>query len=193
MRLAFRVIGLALLVAGVALSCYAVYGLLEIGTCASGGPFQSARECPAGTGAKAGLLSLGIPLAIIGMVLSLSFLAGWSALFLGLGGTMGFAALNGTVDGPGRGGIVTVAIVFVVMGIIPLPLLFGMRGLRRRGSGIAATWTPMASFASALRQHPQQQQTLADKIEALHDLHEKGALTEIEFEVAKRRLLEREG
>ena len=30
---------------------YSTYGLVDIGTCASGGPYVSARECPEGTGA----------------------------------------------------------------------------------------------------------------------------------------------
>ena len=41
-------IGLALMVGGVAGLAYCIVELASIGTCASGGPYVSARECPAG-------------------------------------------------------------------------------------------------------------------------------------------------
>jgi hypothetical protein len=44
------VLGAALILAGVAVMGYCIYELAHIGTCASGGPYVSARECPAGTG-----------------------------------------------------------------------------------------------------------------------------------------------
>jgi hypothetical protein len=44
------VLGVALIVGGVAVFGYSTYGLIDIGTCASGGPYVSARECPEGTG-----------------------------------------------------------------------------------------------------------------------------------------------
>lgn len=43
-------LGVALIVGGVAVIGYSTYALVDIGTCASGGPYQSARECPEGTG-----------------------------------------------------------------------------------------------------------------------------------------------
>ena len=42
-------LGLALMVGGVAGLAYCIVELANIGTCASGGPYVSARECPAGT------------------------------------------------------------------------------------------------------------------------------------------------
>ena len=44
------VLGVALIVGGVAVIGYSAYRLVDIGTCASGGPYESARECPKGTG-----------------------------------------------------------------------------------------------------------------------------------------------
>ena len=44
-------VGLALMVAGVAGFAFCLYQLVKTGTCASGGPYVSARPCPAGTGA----------------------------------------------------------------------------------------------------------------------------------------------
>lgn len=46
------VIGMAMIAAGALLAAWALYELLRIGTCASGGPYVSARECPPGTGTK---------------------------------------------------------------------------------------------------------------------------------------------
>jgi hypothetical protein len=43
-------LGIALMLAGVAVFAYSTYRLIDIGTCASGGPYESARECPEGTG-----------------------------------------------------------------------------------------------------------------------------------------------
>ena len=43
------ILGLALLWGGLAAFGYGLYELFDIGTCASGGPYVSARECPAGT------------------------------------------------------------------------------------------------------------------------------------------------
>jgi len=42
-------LGLALMAGGVAVLAYCIVELASIGTCASGGPYVSARECPAGT------------------------------------------------------------------------------------------------------------------------------------------------
>ena len=42
-------LGVALMVGGVAGLAYCVVELASIGTCASGGPYVPARECPAGT------------------------------------------------------------------------------------------------------------------------------------------------
>ena len=46
-------LGLALILAGALTFCYCVYELAKTGTCASGGPYVSAHECPAGTGTLA--------------------------------------------------------------------------------------------------------------------------------------------
>ena len=42
-------LGVALMVGGLAGLAYCIVELASIGTCASGGPYVSARECPAGT------------------------------------------------------------------------------------------------------------------------------------------------
>ena len=44
------VLGLALMAAAAGGLALAIYELSQIGTCASGGPYESARPCPGGTG-----------------------------------------------------------------------------------------------------------------------------------------------
>ena len=55
------IIGLTLLVGSIVAVSYDIYQLLQIGTCASGGAYEIARECPEGTE----WLGLGIPIAVI--------------------------------------------------------------------------------------------------------------------------------
>ncbi len=45
------VLGLGLMLVGTAVIAFSIYKLSQIGTCASGGPYVSARPCPAGTAA----------------------------------------------------------------------------------------------------------------------------------------------
>jgi hypothetical protein len=47
--LARTLTGLALMLGGVAVMAFSIWKLTRIGTCASGGPYEIARECPQGT------------------------------------------------------------------------------------------------------------------------------------------------
>ena len=60
------VVGLALMVGGVAGFAFCLYELVKTGTCASGGPYVSARPCPAGTGAYIGGVIGGVFAFLIG-------------------------------------------------------------------------------------------------------------------------------
>jgi Short C-terminal domain len=124
--------------------------LLETGTCASGGPYVSARQCPSGTGAWIAGLALSI---FVGLISSLVFVAtargkiGWGSIMFGAFFTVtavvaGYAALfdDRAVSAPGAqlGGLI-VAGVFLPMGLIPLVL--GIKALqvsRREGSLLSA-------------------------------------------------------
>jgi hypothetical protein len=53
-------IGLALMLVGVAAFLFGLYHLMKTGTCASGGPYVSARPCPAGTGTWVAVLIGGV-------------------------------------------------------------------------------------------------------------------------------------
>src|SRR5262249_49449879 len=116
------VIGLA----GVALFTYELIHVFNIGTCASGGPFLSARPCPAGTGTVVLLLALGIVLAVVGMLIGIGqtgvFI--WSALFVAAGGAMLIYSITGHGGAANSTGYVLAA-VFIPMGALPLLWMMG--------------------------------------------------------------------
>lgn len=135
------VIGLTLLIGGAAYLAYDIYQLLQIGTCASGGPYQVARECPDGT-ARLGFL---IPVAVVVMLVGTVVYGGrglppgseargyrvnaiillWCALFLGISFAC-FWGVWGPEASPGPGGKeggLIVAFLFVLMGGAALPFL----------------------------------------------------------------------
>jgi len=53
-------VGLGLMVAGVAAFGFGLYHLVKTGTCASGGPYETVRPCPSGTGSYVAALVGGI-------------------------------------------------------------------------------------------------------------------------------------
>jgi hypothetical protein len=145
------VLGLALFLAGLAAMEYAVWELMSIGTCASGGPYVSARECPEGTAAKALLIPAGLIVGGIGIVafalrgqrpgapedarrVSAAIL-GWSALFLATGIVIligGFSSDAPDANNAKWTGII-IAVFFIPMGLIPLRWVVSGRSRLRRG------------------------------------------------------------
>jgi hypothetical protein len=73
--------GIVVLALSLAAAATGLYGLLLTGSCASGGPYVSARPCPEGTGLRITALVIGI--------------------FTALGGMAMFAARRGTPAGTG--------------------------------------------------------------------------------------------
>ena len=138
-------IGLGLVTAGLALENHAVFKLSLIGTCASGGPYVSARPCPPGTGTTILSIFLALLIAGVGMglfaarsggmskglaTLGLGTMA-WSLGFVTNGVTLLIAAYGPAAStGPGsKTGAIIVAATFIPMGLAPLLLL----PLRRLG------------------------------------------------------------
>jgi hypothetical protein len=128
-------IGVSLIVASCVAIAYAVYQLLQIGTCATGGPYQVARECPGGTER----MGLAIPVALITMLIGAVFYAArgrapgsdrdprpglgialiWAGIFLGIAFAC-FWGVWGPDANPGPGGKLggqIVGFLFVPMGI----------------------------------------------------------------------------
>jgi len=138
---------------------YSIYQFLQIGTCASGGPYLSARQCPSGTGIYfaglfggviLGLISIGIyatrgtppdveQTEYRGPRVSFGILA-WSLLFLGTA-IVGLISVLGPDASPGPGaktGAIIVAAVFIPMGAIPV-----LASLRR-GSPSSSKSSPIS-------------------------------------------------
>jgi hypothetical protein len=130
--------GLGILVACITGIAYAVAELLQVGTCASGGPYEVARECPSGTERLVLAFFPGSLILIIAAFVyakrgappgsstpgdgAVAFLILWSGLFLGIAFAC-FWAVWGPEANPGPGGEtggLIVGFLFVPMGLAPL-------------------------------------------------------------------------
>jgi hypothetical protein len=193
---------------GMALTYIVMRAVLEIGgSCASGGPYVSARQCPDVTwlmpvgivgGAFCGIAYFFLKPARAPSFTSLL----WPALFLSLGWNF----LDFGLKPPGRTGVdwgwLVCAIVFALMGGLPLlgmlitsPRIY----LRRVFWGMTeAAPTPMpppspfvgrAARPSAPPSASDDADDVVTALERLERLRKSGALTPEEFAAAKRRVL----
>lgn len=138
------VLGLAMVGAGLLFAFWALYDLVQFGSCASGGPYLSARPCPPGTGEKIVGLIGAVFAVIIGAGLAASWrvaLATWGLGFTGLGATIALATLGPSAP---EGASATMGIVMgAVFGTMGVPaLLMAMAGRRRRAAAISSGSTP---------------------------------------------------
>ena len=216
MKYVFRtVVGLGLLLGAIVAMSITIYNLLGIGTCASGGPYAIARECPEGT-EWLGLLIPGSVFVMLGGGTlyalrgappgsekrgdpGVALLIGWCGLFLGIA----FACFWGVWGpdanpGPGatEGGLI-VGFLFVPMGLIPLGLaLAAMR--RERKLGItpdpkADMITRLEAKAPVARKSSFGRVEDGDRLgtlERLQALRERGAITQEEFDKLKRGVID---
>ncbi len=153
------VIGLGLLVASLVAISYGVYQLLQIGTCASGGPYEIARECPSGT-ERLGLVIPGaLIVTLIGGVIygtrgvapgatssadgGYAFAFWWAGLFLGIAFAC-FWGVWGPDANPGPGGTLgglIVGFTFVPLGVLgAIPMLSAAKAARaaKEATGVGA-------------------------------------------------------
>lgn len=126
-----------LLLAALGAMAYGLVDLLETGTCASGGPYVSVRECPDGTATAGLLVGAGgtiYCLATIAVAFRSFAAAGFwfGALFTGLGATFLYAQLTGHVDPSGGGIAWFLGGLFLLMGLGPL-LAGGVAAFKERG------------------------------------------------------------
>jgi hypothetical protein len=156
-------IGLALIVAACVAMAYSVYQLLQIGTCASGGPYAVARECPDGTER----FGLAIPVALVAMFAGLGIYSFrgrapgsgrdprpgvglvlvWCGIFLGIA-LAAFWGVWGPDANPGPGGKLgglIVGFLFVPLGIGGALMFWFMGpatagGMRSVGMGMGDLW-----------------------------------------------------
>jgi hypothetical protein len=115
----------AVLLAALGAMAYGILGLLETGTCASGGPYVSVRECPDGTATAGLLVGAGATVYCLAAIVVAfrSFATGgfwFGALFTVLGATFLFAQLTDRVDPSGGGVGWFLGALFLLMGVGPL-------------------------------------------------------------------------
>jgi hypothetical protein len=169
-----------------------LYHLIRTGTCASGGPYVSARPCPPGTGLHIVLLVGGIFGGLIGIAIwavrggsarpsrvDLPVIM-WSLLFCTIAASAVLAAYGPANNGDdgARTAAIILGLVFIPMGVGPIAM-----ALLGRGNGVSASpikLTPMPSARPA---------DAISRLERLAELHTSGVLTDAEFEQQKRKLL----
>jgi hypothetical protein len=184
---------------------YGIFQLLQVGTCASGGPYVSARECPDGIER----LMFSLVGAIFGLFVAAFIYGGrgappgserkpengllvvwfWTGLFwsLAVGSFLGVWGPDANPGPGGKTGGLIVGFMGVVMGAGGfLALGFG-RGrrdpqkVRPVVARVANTATRFSGAAGSL-----------DRLETLDRLRRQGTLTEGEFETLKAKII-REG
>lgn len=149
-------VGFAMIGAGVLLCGWALYHLIRIGTCASGGPYVSARPCPPGTGTKVGAITGGILLTLIGAGVTPGLaIKGitWGLGFTVLGAAFFVGAFGPAAD-PGadpsiRWVAVLVGGMFILMGLPGFAGLLRVRGRMGDAGVLSAPRAPAAAPGSA--------------------------------------------
>ena len=137
------VVGLAIIGGCLLFACWALFDLVRFGTCASGGPYLSARECAPGTGAKITGLVFSIFGVLIGVGIAGSARAGlaaWGLGFVGLAATFllaSFGPAHGPDNQPGLG--IGMGVLFGLMG---LPGLIAAMAPRSDGAKFSPGSTP---------------------------------------------------
>ena len=178
------------------------------GSCAEGGPFVPVRPCPKGIpGIMVGSIWSGLIAGGLYVwqsskhrVPSLAIFA-WPALFLSLG----YNFLDFGLDPPGGGGLawgwLVCAVVFGIMGGLPLlaivgPTLKGFTTSQPEQSSSFRSVVPSKGMllgkrtaTSSTSPQADTDPDIVDELERLDELHRSGGLTDEEFEEAKRVLL----
>ncbi len=183
---------------------YGIFQLLQVGTCASGGPYVSARECPDGIGGLMVALSGGIILLFVaaGIYIARGTPPGsarppenaavviwfWTGLFWAL--AIGcFLAVWGPDANPGPGGE-TGGLIVGFMGLIMgagglLALKFGRRK-KRASTTVNPAMVKVAETASRFTGAANPE----DRLETLDRLRKQGTITEAEFQTLKSKIVE---
>ena len=181
---------------------YSIFQLLQVGTCASGGPYVSARECPDGIER----LMFSIMGGVFGMFLAAGLYAGrgappgsarkprngvivvwfWTGVFWSLA-VGGFLGVWGPEANPGPGGELgglIVAFMGLVMGAGGL-LALGLPGRRRDPQSVRPAVARIVGTASRFGGAE-----AVDRLATLDRLRKQGTLTDAEFETLKKRIVE---
>lgn len=185
---------------------YGIYQMLQIGTCASGGPYVSARPCPDGTGAIFFALFGGI----IGMFVAAGIYATrgkppgsasapsngaivvwfWTGLFWSLAAGS-FLGVWGPEASPGPGGKAGGLIVGFMGLIMGAGGFLGITlGRRRKQSTLdPAALNRIVTMAAGAASRFTTAANPVDRIDTLERLRREGTLTESEFETLKKKIV----
>ncbi|WDZ84512.1 SHOCT domain-containing protein [Micromonospora cathayae] len=184
-----EIAGLVIGLIGIVLLGIGLNGVLDIGSCASGGPYAITRPCPEGSDALFWLSMSGALMWVLGFIVSGRGFSEpgtgqvlWTAGFAGGGTALLVKVLTQPSMPPdARLGASIVAAVCIPMGlavgIVGIVQLVRRRG--RRGSGPGRTKDGARTAAAPRRSTPW------TRLKALHDLRSTGALTREEFDVLK--------
>jgi hypothetical protein len=203
-RVAWILGSLFLVSTGITLLFLGMRAVMDIGgACAEGGPFVPVQPCPEGVpllmigGIWIGMLAAfaygwaslgaGVP-SFVGLL--------WPALFMSLGWNFLEYALDPPVgQGPVWGWLIP-GIVFELMGVIPLWIMFKTVGLTPSSTRVRSVLAPpgakrvIDAMRSARTSDPAPPASdVVSELERLTTLHRSGALSDEEFQKAKRRLL----
>jgi hypothetical protein len=182
---------------------YGIFQMLSVGTCASGGPYQIARECPDGMEA--------LFFSLIGGVLGLFVAAGiylsrgtppggpppnnagivvwfWTGLFWAL--AVGcFLAVWGPEANPGPGGelggliVGFMGLLFGIGGLLALKLGDGRK--RKRAPVVGPAVAKLATAATPFTPPADP----VSRLDALDRLRKQGTLTDAEFQALKSKII----
>ena len=183
---------------------YGIFQMLSVGTCASGGPYEVARECPDGIEA--------VVFALVGGTFGLFIAAGiylsrgkppggapppdnggivvwfWTGLFWALAAGC-FLGVWGPEANPGPGGelggliVGFMGLLFGAGGLLALKL--GDTGKPKRRQVVAPAVAKLAGAATPFTPPGDP----VDRLEKLDRLRRQGALTDAEFETLKAKLI----
>jgi hypothetical protein len=210
----FTLLGTVMVSAGITMLFLAMRDVMNVGgACASGAtPYVSAVPCPN----TAWMAPVGIFGGLIGL-----FMAGgakpsgaptvlpfaWSALFLALGWNFAEFGVNPPDGSSVAVGWIVCAVLFGLMGGLPLLLLLKPKNLRKYLWGLTAAEQEeqaqrLIAFGARRQQakqaqrapqpqraHSPQRDPLVGQLERLTALHKSGALSDEEFGAAKEKLL----
>jgi len=198
---------LFLVAAGITSLFLGMRSVMDIGgACASGGPFVPVQPCPEG-----------VPMLMIGGIwigMMAAFAYGWSSLGAGIPSfvglfwpalfmSLGWNFLQYAFDPPFGEGVVygwlIPGIIFELMGVVPLWLMFKTVGLTPSSTRVRSMLAPPGAKAMATAMRavvdarkagtPTAKPDMVSELERLTALRDSGALSDEEFEKAKRRLL----
>ena len=198
-------IAMALFAFGWVTMGYGIFQMLQIGTCASGGPYVPARPCPDGAEGLFWALSAGLPLMFLaaGVYLARGTPPGgpppqnagiilwfWTGLFWALAAGC-FLSIWGPEAQPGPGGETAawiVGIMGLVMGAGGLVAVNLGRGRKRSRPLAAAAFTRLSQAANRFAEPPAGGDPVG-RIDTLDRLRRQGTLTQDEFETLKSKIM----